>query len=153
MAEKLLVLFLILGHDSEEARTILESDADELLESLEYGLRISPQRTKGDETQVTSLCRVLLHLSGGAADLSKWSLDEEYTARENWDLWASIFGITSTSELADFGTAAVCKTLSKSPVFAKKAISVRDVEAWSTEMIDCLQIGFQNGHLVGYLNN
>jgi hypothetical protein len=81
LAQKLLFLFLNLeaNHTSEDAQTWLNSDQDELLDSLKSALQIqvSSQRTMRDESQITSLFRVLLELSGGEVDLSQHNFDED----------------------------------------------------------------------------
>lgn len=108
----------------------LESDQDELHESLQFALPtpVSPKKTKLDEAQFTSIVRALLELSGGRVDLRQHKYAEEYTASENANLYASLFNITRTRRFGDFEPEEMCKTLSKSPVFSEMAISVQDFE-------------------------
>ena len=153
LAEKVLILFLHLktNYDSKDAQTILGSDQDELLEGLKHGLQIPvpPRRTKRDQSQVTSLLRILLQLSSGKLDPLQGNINRDYTASENRDLCALVFGITSTNDLGEIHAMEMWRTLSKSPVFSRTAISVPDLERWTAEIKDSLQIGFCKGYLVG----
>lgn len=117
-------------HSSDDAHKCLEIDQDDLLESLQLALYIPvpPKRTRLDETQLTSLVRALLALSGGKVDVRQHTYAEEYTASENANLYASLFNITTTRRFGDFVPEEMCKTLSKSLVFSGMAISVQDLE-------------------------
>ena len=108
MAQNLVFLFLNLekDHGSVDAQTCLESDQEVLLESLQFSLPIPtgvpPKRTKLDDTQITSIVRGLLEGSGGRVDAFQHRFAEEYTARENADLCASLFDITRTNPFGKF---------------------------------------------------
>lgn len=145
-------LFLNLesNHTSQDTRTLLESDHDELLDSLKLGLEIPifPKRTKRDEAQITSLFRALLELSGGQVDCMQHRFAEDYTANQNNDLLASIFDITRSNNFGEFDTAEMCTTLSKSPVFSEMTISVQDLEDRTLKLRDSLQLGFPQDYLV-----
>ncbi len=154
MGQNLVFLYLNQenDHSSDEAHNCLESDQDELLESLQFALPIpvSPKKTKLDEAQLTSLVRALLELSRGRVDFRQHKYSEEYTASENANLYASLFNITRTRRFGDFDSEEMCKTLSKSPVFSEIAISVQDLEERITKMIDSLRVGFRKRYLVRY---
>jgi hypothetical protein len=157
LAQNLVFLLLNLeaNHTSEDAQTLLTSTQDELLDGLESGLRIPvPQkRPGGDESQITSLFRVLLELSGGKQDLLQHNFAEEYTANENSDLYASVFGIARTNNFGEFDPVKMCRTIIKSPVFSGEEMSVQILEDWSTRMKDSLRVGFRHEYLVGYPNH
>jgi hypothetical protein len=148
------ILFLNLekDHSSSDVHDCLESDQDELLESLQISLQIPvpPTRTRRDEAQITSLVRALLKLSGGRADLQQHRFDEEYTASENADLCASVFDITRSRQFEDFDSKEMCKTLLKSVVFSGMSISIQYLEEWTIEMMDSLCIDFRKEYLVRY---
>lgn len=151
-----LFLNLEANHNSENAQTILTSTHDELLNGLESGLRIlvapvSRKRPGRDESQITSLFRVLLELSGGKLNLLQHNFAGEYTANENSDLYASIFGIARTNDFGEFDGVEMCRTITKSPVFSGEEMSVQILEDWSTKMKDSLRVGYCHGYLVGYL--
>ena len=101
-----------------------------------------------DESQITSLFRVLLELSGGNINLLQHNFDEDYTVNDNSNLCASIFGISRTNKFGEFNAVEMCGTLSKSPVFCGMAIESQDLEIWTTKMQNSLQIGFHQGYLV-----
>ncbi len=149
-------MFLFLNlekdHTSFDAHKFLESDQDELLESLQFSLPISvpPKRTMREEAQLTSLIRVLLELSDGRVDLRQHGFAEEYTASENADLYASVFDITRTRQFGDFDSEEMCNTLLKSSVFSGMAISVQDLEEWTMKMMNSLCVGFRKEYLVRY---
>jgi hypothetical protein len=150
-----LLLNLEANHTSEVAQTWLESDQNDLLDRLKFGLQIPapPQRTKLDESQITSLFRALLELSGRRVDLLLHCFADDYTASENRDLCASVFGIASTKDFGEFDATKMCDMLSKSPVFSGTAISARNLEDWTTKMKNSLRIGFRQGHLVRHPND
>jgi hypothetical protein len=129
-----------------------KSDQDKLFQSLQCSLSIPvrSERSKRDETQITSLFRALLELSGGRVDLRQHEFAEEYTAGENADLCASVFGITRTKQFGDFDSQEMIHTLSKSPVFSGIAIGARDLEERIAKMMHSLRIGFPKGYLVQY---
>jgi hypothetical protein len=157
LAQYLVFLFLNLqaNHTSQDAKICLESNQNDLLESLEAGLQfpVPHKRTNRDESQITSIFRALIELSSGKLDLGQHRFDEDYTTSENSDLCASVFGITRTNDFGMFDAAAMRTTLSKSPVFSKMAIHVEDLDDWATEMKESLHIGFRQGHLVRYPND
>jgi hypothetical protein len=146
----LLFLNLEKDHSSSDAYNYLESDQDELLESLQCSLRIPvpPERTKRDETQITLLVRALLELSGGRVEVQQHGFIEEYTASENADLYASVFNVTRSRQFGDFDPKEMCKMLSKSVAFSGMAISIQYVEEWTVKMMDSLRVGFRKGYLV-----
>ena len=147
-----MLLFLNLenNYNSKDAQTYLESDQDELLKSLQSSIRIPviPKRTKRDESQITFLVRALLELSGGRVDFRQHGFAEEYTASQNADLCASIFEITRKNQFGDFDSEEMCKSVSKSPVFSKVAISLQNLESRTTRMRDFLCVGFPDRYLV-----
>ena len=146
----LLFLKLERNHSSNDAQTYLESNQDELLESLRFSLRIPVilRRTKHDETQIICLVRALLELSGGRVDLRQHGLAEEYTTSQNVDLFASILDVTRTNQFGESDSEGMCNLISKSPVFSGVALSVQDLESWITKMSDSLCISFREGYLV-----
>lgn len=131
-------------HSSSNVHDYLLNNQDELLESLQCSLRIPepPTRTKRDETQITSLVRALLELSGGSVEAQQHRFIEEYTASENADLYASIFNITRSRQFGNFDPKEMCKTFSKSVAFSGMAIGIRYVEEWTAKMMDPLRAGF-----------
>ncbi len=144
------VLILIEDHGSDDAQTCVGSNQTELLDSLVSSLRNPgpPKRPNLDEAQITSLIQALLELSGGEVDLRQHVFAEDYTADENADLYASIFGITRTKQFGDFDPEELCNSISKSPVFSGMTINVRNLEIWTTRMRDFLPLGFPEGYLV-----
>jgi hypothetical protein len=150
----ILVLNLTKDHNSSDAHEYLERDQAGLIESLQLSLPIPPKRTNRGEAQITSLVRALLELSGGRMDPLQHGFDDEYTANENADLYASVLGITRTRQFGDFDSEEMrimCTTLSKSLVFSKLIICEQDLREWTTRMIEFLPIGFEKGYLVRYL--
>ena len=111
---------------------------------------VPPKRTKRDETQITSLVRVLLELSGGRVDLRQHQFDEEYTSNENADLYASILGIVRTKQFGEFDSDKMCSMLSKAPMFRRMTIDMQDLKEWTAKMMKPLHLGFQEGYLVGH---
>ena len=83
-------------------------------------------------------------------DIREHTYAEEYIASENANLYASLFNITTTKRFEDFVPEKMCKTLSKSLVFSEIAISVQDLEKWTTKMMHSLCVGFRKGYLVRY---
>jgi hypothetical protein len=141
LAQNLVLLFLNLekDHNSFDAHNYLESSQDDLIESLRLALSIPMQaeRTKRDETQITSLFRAVLELSGGRVDPQQHAFGEEYTASENADLCASVLGITRTNQFGDFDSLEMRNTLSKSSILSG-----------TMKMIEFLPVGFPRGYLV-----
>ena len=137
-----------MGHNSDCPKSYQKM----LLKGLQPFLLspIPPKRTKRDEAQITSLVRALLELSGGTVDLRQHKFDEEYTASEHADLYASVLNIVRTKKFGDFDSKEMCNTLSTSPVFSRKIISIKDLEERTTKMMDSLRLGFREGHLVQY---
>ena len=152
LARNLLILFLNLekDHSSDDAQTCLDSDGEDLVEGLLVALHIlvPPKRTKLNETQITSIVRALLELSGGRVDARQHRFDGEYTASENADLCASLFDIPRTNQSGDVNSKEMCNTLSKSPMFFEVTTSAQDLEGWIIKTMDSLYLGFQEGYLV-----
>ena len=154
LAQDIVFLFLNLekDHSSDGTQTWLESDQEDLLESLQHALTIPTgvpaKRTKLDETQITSIVRGLLEGSGGREDAHQHEFGEDYTASDNADLYASLFGITRTNQFGDFNPEAMRNTLSKSPLFSGVTISEHDLEQRTTKMKDSLRLGFPERYLV-----
>ena len=146
----LLFLNLEKNHSSKDAQTYLESNQNELLESLRFSLRIPiiSKRTKRDETQITCLVQALLKLSGGKSNLRQHEFAEEYKASQNADLFASVLDITRTNQFGEFDSKEICNLILKSPVFFGVAINVQDLDCWINDMRDFLCVGFREGYLV-----
>lgn len=127
LAKSLVISYLSYepDYDSFDTDHYLESNEDDLLESLQLFLPISvpPGRTRRDETQLTSLIRALLEFSGGKVDLHQHEFAPEYTVYDNADLYASILGITGKRTLGDSDSEKMCNTLSKSPMFSEMTIN------------------------------
>lgn len=149
LARNFLFLFLNLeaDHSSQECQLYIGSDKDELLESLQSGLQTGmqphalPTRTDRDEAQVTSLFRKLLELSGFGTDRLRQDFDTEYTASENSDFCASLFGIPRTSTFGEFDTEMMCTTLSSAKAFAGVEISPEDLQRRTIKIKNYLRIG------------
>ena len=92
-----------------------------------------PKRLDLDEAQITSLIQALLELSGGEVDCRQHMFAADYTARENADLYASIFGIIRTKQFGDFDPKELRNSISKSPVFSRIKIGLQNLESWTTE--------------------
>ena len=105
-------------------------------------------RSRRDEAQITSLFRALLEFSNGRVDVRQHRFAQEYTASEHANLYASVLNIVRTKHFGDYNLDEMCNTLSTSPAFFRKAISVQDLEEWTTKMMNCLRRGFREGHLV-----
>ena len=116
---------------------------DTYYEMLLGGLQ-SSKRMNRDDTQITSLVRILLEFSGGRVDLRQHKLDQEYTTTKNADLYASIFGIVRTEHFAKFDSDKMYNTLSKS------SIDIRELKEWTTKMMEPLRLGFGEGYQVRY---
>jgi len=117
LAQNIVFLFLNLenNHGSDDAQTCLKSNQEELLESLQLSLPIQvgepPERTKLDETQITSIIRGLVEGSGGRVDVLQYNFGEEYTVSKNATLCASLLDIISTNQFGDFYREAIYNTL------------------------------------------
>lgn len=83
-------------------------------------------------------------------DLLQHNFDEEYTANDNCNLYASTFDFSRTNDFGEFSAVEMSRTLSESPVLCDMAIDSQDLEDWTTKMKNFLQIGFHQGYLVGY---
>ena len=151
MARNCVFLFLNLEED-HSAFDVRKCDEDEMLERLQYSLRIPvpPNRTKRDEAQITLLIRALLQISGGSLENEQYGFTEEYTVRENAEFCASVFQVTRLRQFGDFDPIKLCKTLSESLVFSGATINTQYLEEWTTMIMDSLRIGFRKGYLVGY---
>lgn len=145
-------LHLAHGHSCDDAQTFLQSDESELLGSLQDALRATVQakRTERDEAQITALFGALLEFPSVGVNLRQYELAEDYTASQNADLCASVFGITRTKEFGDFNSEEMCSTLSESLVFSGETISVQYLEEWTLKTMKSLRVGFPKGYLVRY---
>ena len=83
-------------------------------------------------------------------DLRQHMFDEEDTANDSADLYASILGIVRTEYFVDFDSEEMCNTLSKSPMYSRMTISVQDLKEWTMKMMEPLCLGFRGGNLVGF---
>lgn len=139
-------------HDSFDAYHYLTSNEDDLLESFQRSLLlpVPPERTRSDETQMTSLIRALLEFSGGRVDLQQHGFAQEYTVSDNADLYASVLGITRKRTFGDIDPEEICNALLESPVFSEVTISAQSLEDWTMQMINFLPIGFPKNYLVRY---
>ena len=141
-----MVLFLNLttDYDSLHAYHYLASNEDDLLESFQLSLPIPvpPERTRRDEAQITSLVRALLELSGGRVDVQQYGFAQEYTLRDNADLYASVLGITRERTFGDSDSKQIYKELLESPVFSETTISAQDLEESTIKIREFLPIGF-----------
>lgn len=139
-------------HDSFDAYHYLTSNEDDLLESLQLSLLlpVPPERTRSDETQMTSLIRALLEFSGGRMDLQQHGFAQEYTVSDNADLYASVLGITRKRTLGDIDPEEICNALLESPVFSEVTINAQSLEDWTMQMMNFLPIGFPKNYLVRY---
>lgn len=52
----------------------------------------------------------------------------KYTAAQNLDLYASVFGVKRRNQFGDFNQEAMCKAVSKSLVFSGIIINVQTLE-------------------------
>jgi len=151
LARNLLLLYISLEQDhiSPDACEWLMSDQDQVLERFQDSLPIlsPPKRTKRDNAQLTSLVRALLKASGCSIDLQQHGFAEEYTADENADLFASLFGVTSARKFGRCDPEEMCDILSISPLFFAITIGVQDVEIWFSRMTGLLRLGFREGYL------
>jgi len=151
LAQYLLLLFLNLeeDHSSSDARKFLEISQDELCVSLQLHLQIlEPSKwTNCKETQKTSLVRALLELSGGRADNRQQGF-AEYTASQNADLYASIFGIVRTVQFGDIDSGKIRNTLLKSQLFSQTTITEQDLEEWTTNIMGCLSVRLREAYSV-----
>lgn len=95
----------------------------------------------------------MLERCGGQVNKSQHNFDKNYTTRANSDLVASILEVNKTKRFGEFESTEMLRTLSQSPMFTKRfpseaPIIPRDLDIWTTEMMEYLHIGFRNGHLV-----
>jgi len=154
LAQNLVISFLAqeTDHDSFDTYHYLTSNEDDLLESLQLSLLlpVPPKRTRSDETQMTSLTRALLELSGGRVDLQQHGFAQEYTVCDNADLYALVLGITRKRTFRDIDPEEMCNALLESPVFSGVTISAQSLENRTMQMMDFLRIGFPKNYLVQY---
>lgn len=158
LARNLLFLFLNMeaNHSSEECQLYIGSDQDGLLESLQSGLQAGmqphalPNRTERDEAQVTSIFRKLLELSGFGTDRLRHDLDNDYTASENSDFCASVFGMPRTSTFGEFDTETMSTILSRAKVFKGVEISAEYLQRRTVMMKSFLRIGLAEEHRVRF---
>lgn len=83
-------------------------------------------------------------MSGGRVDVQQHRFIEEYTARSNADLYASVFNVTRLRQLSKRNMQDALKICGVLWV----AISIRYVEEWTVKIMDSLRVGFQKGYLV-----
>ncbi len=154
LAQNLVISFLNHETDLEsfDAYDYLTSDKNNLLESLQSSLRrpVPPERTRSDESQMTSLVRALLELSGGRVDRQQHGFAQEYTVCDNADLYALVLGMTRKRTFGDIDSEEMCNALSKSPVFSEETFSAQSLQNRTMQIMKCLHIGFPKDHLVQY---
>lgn len=148
----ILFLNLVTDYDSLDADHYLTSNEDDLLEGLQHSLPIpvTPERTRGGEAQTTSLFRALLEFSGGRVEVQQHGFAQEYTIRDNADLYASVLSITREKTFGDSDFERIDKELLGSPVFSETTISAQDLEESNMKMMDFLPVGFPKDYLVRY---
>jgi len=148
----ILFLNLVTDYDSLDADHYLTSNEDDLLEGLQHSLPIPvpPERTRGEEAQITSLIRALLKFSGGRVDVQQHGFAQEYTIRDNADLYASVLGITREKMFGDSNSEQIDKELLRSSVFLETTISAQGLEDSTMKMMDFLPVGFPKDYLVRY---
>ena len=83
-------------------------------------------------------------------DLQQLGFAQEYTVRDNADLYASVLGITRKRTFRDIDPEEMCNALLRSPVFSEVTISVQSLEDWTMQMMNFLPIGFPKNYLVQY---
>lgn len=132
MGQNLVFLFLKLEADqnSGNAELFLTSDLNELLDSLKPELGI----LKRHKSQVTSLFRALLELSGGKVNCQQHNFTDDYTANENCDLYASILGIKTPNKFGKFDALEMRGILLKSLLVGGMTLKSEDLESWTTKM-------------------
>ena len=103
---------------------------------------MQPRRTKSDKVQLNSLVRALLELSGGRVDLQQHGFAQEYTFRDNAELYASVLDITGKATCENYDPEKIYQALSESPVFSDTTTSTQDLEDRLTKIMNFLPIGF-----------
>ena len=83
-------------------------------------------------------------------DLQQLGFAQEYTVRDNADLYASVLGITRKRTFGDIDPEEMCNALLESPVFSGVTISAQSLENRTMQMMDFLRIGFPKNYLVQY---
>ncbi|KAJ4507466.1 hypothetical protein HRR83_004044 [Exophiala dermatitidis] len=148
LARNLVFLFLNLeaDHMSADAQIFLESNEEELIDSLKFGLK-PPTLFSRDECQITSLFRALLALSSGRVDFHEHNFAENYTAKQNSELCARVFDISVIKKFGEFDQGEISSSLSKSPIFVGENLSAEGLGQWAAIMSSSLQIAFPPGHL------